>query len=295
MDRNRARLKEAVLQLLTGDPRGIVRLVLWCMPLPSEVVHSTRLRARERPTAMGWVFAEEFRGWRVAVVLAPDGAPEAVSVTWARGLLTSHLAPGVHDGYTLRLGDDIVELELGPELAREVVERADIERLEVFPRAWSVAARERICSAVDGDRDLAGYGPPGWQPGPSRRQRVIGALLAQAGLGAVERAARLADLLLECGAPEVVIQELPHQSSSRCTVFVRFGDEVEVDADWEQLDDLPQGAVRAELNGDAELHLVGTAFSADISQLAPELLRALTARHRAFAELPFGDATEPDD
>lgn len=265
------------------------------MPAPVEVAHSSRLPARERPPVTGWVFAEDALSVaRVAVVLAPDGAAQAVSIRWARGLLARYPAPGIHNGYTLRLVEDIVELTLGPELAREVVERVDVERLEVFPRAWSVTAQEMIRSAVDGDRGLAGYGPPGWQPGPSKSQHAIRELLAQTDLGVSERAARLADLLLQCGVPKADISDpLPIEPLSLWMLFVRFGEEVELEAEWEQLDDPSQRAGLA-LNGDAELRLVGTAFRTDINELAPELLRALSGRHRAFADLPFGHATETD-
>ena len=293
MNNDRARLEAAVLQLVEGDPEGIVELVAWCMPVaPQQVVHSSRLPASARPAAAGWVFTDDAPSpTRVAVVLAPDGAAQAVAITWARGLLRRYPAPGVHDGYTLRLVDETVALELGDELARAAVERVDGERRELFSRAWSAVAREAIRAAVDRDRSLLDYAPPGWQPGPSARQRAIRELLGDVGISPGERAPRLADLLLEYGVPEVVTgAPLPFDERPIWMFFARFGDDRaprRLGAAWRR-----RCARRARhVIDDAGLLEVGAACRADVSELAPVLLPALVARLRGVVELPFGDAT----
>ncbi|WCB91932.1 ABC transporter [Baekduia alba] len=165
-----AEFGEAVRQLLGGDALRMVRLVARCLPSATEVAHSTRFAGPGWPAAEGWVFGSGgvVRA-PVSVVLASGGTPLAAMIALPEDAALSMVelrealarpAPGPRDRVTLRVVYGTTMLELGPELASEIVRRADAEAREVSSPAWSVTAQGTIHAAVDGDPRLRPFAPP---------------------------------------------------------------------------------------------------------------------------------------
>jgi hypothetical protein len=298
------RLKEAISKLLEGDSAPIVELIASEMGAPRETTHSSRLPPAQRPSARGWVFATDGLD-RVSLVLAANGAPRAVSIRCSA-------VPGQSSSVQLRHGfvvwfdEDASELELGPELARLIVDTAD--RLRTGDRdAWSVTAREAIRAAVAVDPELRRFASLDQEHGPSRRQQEIGDLLASRAKPARVRAEQLAELLVACGEVDVEITlrslfgapalvMLTDDAGIRYVVrymplwilHACFGDEVELVARFDGRPDWAEHAGLALPSGQARLWQPGTPLEADITGLWLHLLRALQKRDEAFPSQPFG-------